>query len=150
MTLRFAVLASTLCLLPLTACSDDQAVDPGSGSGGGGGDATVLVTYEDQSVDVDLSGLETTSYKGVDLVKLSDVWTASGISVDRTTLEFELVASDGFKPSVNDCEDIPGDVLDQGYIDPSSRNLTWDESLGYGGCYSVRETVEMNAHAPVR
>lgn len=144
MTRRSFHLAVSLTCILAAGCSDDQSVDPGAASSG---DAVIEVTFEGQSVPVDLGNVTTSTYKDVELVKLSDLWEASGIATDRTTLAFEFVASDGFKPSVKDCEDVPGDVLDRGYVDPATRNLTWDESLGYGGCYSVRETVQMNARA---
>ncbi|MFW5739659.1 MAG: hypothetical protein ACOC1F_04775 [Myxococcota bacterium] len=140
---RIFCLAVPAALLLCLGCSDDQSVDPGSS---GGEPAVLDVSYDGQSVPVDLGDLATTPYEGVELVKLSDVWAESGITADRAALAFEFVASDGFKPSNKDCEDLAGTNLDQGYIDPVSRNLTWDESLGLGGCYAVRDTVEMNAH----
>ena len=155
MMLRYSVLASTFALLLLSACSSsDQTVDPGNNQnpatdgGADGSGVTIQVSYQSQSIPVDLGAITTSSYKGVNLVKLSDVWAGSQITADRTTLEFEFVATDGFKPSSKGCADLPGDVLDKGYIDPASRNLTWDESLGFKGCYSVKGATQMNAHAP--
>lgn len=146
MNLRKLASTCTLGLLVLAACGDDdQTVDPGGQQNPA---LEVGVFHEGQSANVDLGTLSTTAYKGVSLVKLSDVWTASGFTADRTTLEFEFVASDGFKPSNKDCADLPGTVLDQGYIDPATRNLTWDEALGFQGCYSVKDTVQINAHEP--
>ncbi len=153
MTLRYCVMAGALALL-LIACGDDQSVNPGNSqnpstdSGADASGVVVQVSYQGQSMAIDLGTLATTSYKGVNLVKLSDVWTASQINADRTTLEFEFVAEYGFKPSKKGCADLSGAVLDKGYIDPASRNISWDESLGFEGCYSVRNTAQMNAHVP--
>ncbi len=153
MSLRYSLLAATFALL-LTACGDDQTVDPGANqtpASDGGADASgvvVQVSFDGQSKTLDLGTLPTTEYKGVNLIKVSDLWTASQFGVDPATLEFEFVSTDGFKPSVKDCADLPGNVIDKGFLDPTSRNLTWDESLGYPGCYSVKEVAEMNAHAP--
>ncbi len=129
----------------MQACSSDQSVNPGTPTADAG--ASLQVTYESQSVPVDLSKVPTVDYKGTQLVKLADVWTASQILTDRNTLAFEFVGDDGFKPSdKNGCNDLPGSTLDNGYIDPVSRKLTWDESLGLAGCYSVKGAAKMNAH----
>lgn len=155
MTLRHRLVSSSLLLLSLAACgSGDQSIDPGTGQnpstdGGADGNGVVLeVSYEGQSVPLDLGAIATSDYKGVNLVKLSDVWAASRIAADRSELEFRFVGDDGFTPWSKGCADLPGDVLARGYIDPSSRNLTWDETLGFKGCYSVKSTAQMNAHAP--
>ena len=148
-------LTSAFALILFSACeSSDQDVDPGINQnpaiegGTDGNGVTLQVSYLSDSVPVDLGTIATSSYKGVNLVKLSDVWTVSQIAANRATLEFEFVSSDGFKPSNKGCADLSGEVLDKGYIDPMSQNLTWDESLGFEGCYSVKAAVQMNAHAP--
>ena len=145
---RNALLPYSLALV-LVACSSNQTVDPGGGDGSAGTTVALAVSYQGRSVAVDLGTVATSSYKGVDLVRLSDAWARSEIAADRTTLEFEFVGSDDFKPSSKGCVDLAGSVLDQGYIDPTSRNLTWDEALGFRGCYSVLGTVQMNAHDPM-
>ncbi|HNS95338.1 MAG TPA: hypothetical protein PKL73_00195 [Polyangiaceae bacterium] len=132
------------------ACGDEQSVDSGqpSPSNDGATGVIVTVTLENKSVPVDLGTLGTTAYKGVELVKLSDVWAASGIGVDPTTLEFEFVSADGFRPSSKGCDDLAGSNIDKGFIHPTSRNITWDETLGLRGCYAVNDTEQMNGHVP--
>jgi len=125
-----------------SASTDADAAVQGNG-------VTVAVSYDGQSSTVDLGSVATSTYKESQLVKLSDLWTASKFSVDPSTLQFEFVASDGFKPSNKGCPDLSGSVLAQGYIDPTSRYLTWDEALGFKGCYSVKDVAKINAHAPV-
>jgi len=150
-SVRAALLgASILVAHVLASCSsDDQTIDPGTGSPTqDSGGATIQVTFEDQSADVGLDSLTITPYKGTDLVKLSDVWASAQISADANTLVFEFVSSDGFTPSSKDCDPLPGDLLDRGYIHPTSRTLTWDESLGLRGCYSVTDTQQMRAQSP--
>ena len=137
-----------MAMFSLCACGSDQSVDPGTTPGTDAG-AKLEVNYLTQSVPVDLSTLSTIDYKGAQLAKLSEVWTASKIQADSTTLEYEFVGEDGFKPSdKNGCADLPGTVLDKGYIDPVTRKLIWDETLGLAGCYSVKGAAKMNAHAP--
>jgi hypothetical protein len=146
--LRVALLAGLVI-----GCSD-QNVDSGGSSnpatdgGGDGSGVTLEVSYRSQTVPVDLGTVVTTSYKGVNLVRLSDVWTSSEIATKRSELEFEFVGSDGFKPADKGCADLSGELLDQGYIDPATRNLTWEEALGLKGCYAVRDATQMNGHAP--
>lgn len=147
MNRRFSLLVAAFSVLLASGCGDDQTVEPGANQNPATG-VILQVSHEGSSVPVDLGTLPTTSYKGVNLVKLSDVWAASQIGVDPTTLEFELVSSDGFKPSSKGCVDLPGTAIDKGYIDPSSRNVSWDEVLGLRGCYSVTDTAQMNGHAP--
>jgi hypothetical protein len=147
MTARMILALSAIALMSLCACGD-QSVDPGTPVAGDAG-PQLEVNYLAQSVPVDLSTLSTIDYKSAKLVKLSDVWTASKISTDPTTLEYELVGSDGFKPSSKTgCVDLPGTMLDKGYISPVTRNVVWDESLGLAGCYGVKDTATLNAHAP--
>jgi len=148
------VTIACLALLPLAGCGDDQTVDPGTNqnpaeAGSDAAGPVVIVSYQGQSYPISLASVATTAYKGVNLVRLSDVWAATKVSVDPSTLAFEFVSSDGFKPSKKGCADLSGTLLAQGYIDPASRNLTWDEALGFEGCYSVRDTAQMNAHEPV-
>jgi hypothetical protein len=132
------------------ASTDAQGVDGSTAVDAAvdGNGVVVAVSYQGQAVNVDLGTVATSSYKGTNLVKLSDLWTSTNITADRSTLTFEFVAAaDGFKPSDKGCADLSGTVLDKGYIDPSSRNLTWDESLGFKGCYSVKGVGQINAHA---
>jgi hypothetical protein len=139
--------ASMLIVCAIQSCSD-QAVN--SGASPDGSSTTIQVTYLTQSVSVSLPALTTIEYKGVQVVRASDVWIASQIQADRNSLEFEFVADDGFKPSIKGaCPDLPGAILDKGYFDPTTRKLSWDTSLGLGGCYGVRGAAQMNAHAPV-
>lgn len=154
MTTRAPLLASALALLLLAGCGSDQTINPGglpnpgTDSDSGANGVTVVVSYQGQSIPVDLGSIGTSPYKGVNLVRLSDVWTGSQIAEDRSALVFEFVGADGFKPSNKGCEDLEGSVLDRGYIDPTSRKLTWDESLGFKGCYSVNDVANVNAHTP--
>lgn len=149
MSLRHLLLCCATVLLSLPACGSDQSVDPGTTPPAADAGAMIEVNYLADSVDIDLSTLATVDFKASKLVKLTDVWTASKIAADPASLEFEFVGEDGFKPSTKTgCFDLPGTVLEKGYIDPNSRKLIWDETLGLAGCYSVNGAAKMNAHAP--
>ena len=129
----------------LVGCSEDQAVDPGTNTG----DAkSVDVVHGADSVKVFLGALSTLQYKEVDVVRLGDVWAAAFPSAVPNSLAFSFVSATGFRPSDKDCADMPGALLGSGYIEPTSGNLVWDESLGLRGCYSVRETVRIEGYLP--
>ncbi len=147
MKLPLSCIVVALATSLLAACGDDQDVDPGTDSGATA--AYLTVSHEGQSVKVDLNGVAKTAYKDVQLVKLSDVWTASKLPASYTNLEFEFVSTDGFKPSSKEgCPDLPGTMLDKGYVNPATMDMSWDETLGLRGCYSVNDVAEMNGHQP--
>lgn len=110
---------------------------------------SVEVTYEGTSAEVDLGSLETVEVNGVDVVRLADVVEAAELGVALADLEFDFVASDGFRPgSSTNCAGlvpVQGAILEQGYIHPASRNLSWDESLDYPGCLRVDDVATIEA-----
>jgi hypothetical protein len=147
---RFASIG--LALLLLSACGTVQTIDmPDAGSTPDGGPAGLLVkvTYNGTSTDVDLSRLPTVVVAGVSFVRLSDVVTAA---VTTTTIDLltvtNFLGSDGFssvsRPSCVGLLPIDGNtLLTLGYIDPATRNLYWDDTLGYPGCLSVNDVAEI-------
>lgn len=152
MNFLYSLFAPTLLTFLFAACGSDQEVNSGNPTNpasDSGAPVVIQVTHQTQSVPVNLKTLPTTSYKGTTVVKLSEVWSGSKLPGDRNTLEFEFVSSDGFKPSDKGCAPLSGSVLDKGYINPTSRNVMWDESLGYRGCYSVNDAAKMNATIPM-
>jgi len=129
----------------ILACGSDQVIGSTDLSPGKP-DPTLVVQFEEQSVDVDLRTIETSNYKGLNLVGLVRAWERAKFEADINTLVFEFVGSEGFRPSSKDCDNLPGTQLNGGYIDPISRKLVWDESLGLRGCYSVSDTTHMIGH----
>jgi hypothetical protein len=127
------------------ACGNDQEVDPGAPSGQA---QSVDVTFGSKTVTVSLEPLQTVDYKGIGAVPLHDVWNAAHGSVSPSSLAFVFESDEGFKPSDKDCADVPGTVLDKGYLEKTTRNLIWDESLGFRGCYSVRGTKSITGVDP--
>lgn len=138
-TLLFLAFAATGC------SDDDQDVDLGISPDTAG---SVQVFLGADMVDVDLGPLETLEYKDVDVTPLSAVWSQAFPSVDPSTLVFGFESDDGFKPSNKGCEDVSGTALSQGYLEKISRNLVWEESLGFKGCYSVQGTKSIVAREP--
>ena len=93
--------------------------------------------------------IETIAVEGVDVVRLSDVVETATLGVDLADLEFDFVASDGFRSGERStCVDtvpMPGETLDRGYIDPVTRNLSWDAALDMPGCVRVRDAAQLLA-----
>lgn len=141
-----------LALLLVSACGTEQTIDnPDAGATPDGGAVGLLVkvTYNGASTDVDLSTLPTVDVTGVTYVRLSDVVSAAvtTATIDQLTAT-NFLASDGFSPSSRPaCAallPIDGNtLLTLGYIDPLTRNLHWDDTLGYPGCLSVTDLTEL-------
>lgn len=141
----FAPISACLLATAALACGSDQQVDPGTPSGEG---QSVDVIFESKTVAVSLESLQTVDYKGADVVPLADVWNAAHGSVSPASLAFVFESDEGFKPSDKECADVPGTALDKGYLEKNTRNLVWDESLGFRGCYSVRGTKSITGVDP--
>lgn len=101
------------------------------------GPPLVNLSFRSQTARVDLRRLPAEPVQGRALVRLARLWDAGGFSVPPTHLDF--VGDDGFRPgSKPKCpEKLAGAMLQRGYIDPTSRDLVWDEDLKLPGCYRV-------------
>ena len=133
-------LAALLCL----SCS--QETDPGTPDAGLSG-KTVQVVWSGASTEVALGGLQTVEVGGLQLVPLTDVIAGVLGAEPLAGITADFTAGDGFKPgSKSTCDGlipVPGATLAQGYLDPQTRNLTWDESLQYPGCLHLTDTAEI-------
>ncbi len=104
---------------------------------------SIEVTLPTGKETVDLGGLPTTEVGGADLVALSEVVLAAGL-VDGTAMKFRLVASDGFDPvEVKDAELLTWEQISKGYLDPNTRDASWDASLGMAGYWSVKDVAQV-------
>jgi len=130
-----------LALLALLAACDDQDVDLDDTSTPG---YTVDVVADGQTVPVDLSTLGTVAFEGNQVVPLPGVLAASGLNTTWSERTYDFVASDGYRPSTNDCPPVDWDAMQMGYIYPASGNVVWDKAAGLPGCYNVDETVTID------
>lgn len=145
---------SFLCVLALSACGsmpmtmdDAGTVDSGVTEDAGVTGPSVTVHLPDGGASqVDLSTFTTTPLEGKDVVKLDLVITAAMPGVTFTTIQLGMKASDGFDPAsrANCMSLVPvaGERLTQGGIEPATRNLTWDNTLGYPGCLYMRDATD--------
>jgi len=119
------------------------------GDGGGDDVGSVEVVYGGNTVTIDLADLEPIDVGGVQTARLSDVVEAADLGVALAALELDFEGSDGFRSSSSsNCEDLvplPGELLTQGYIELTTRNLSWDEALGFPGCMRVDDTARIIA-----
>lgn len=146
-TRTLALPSALLLALSLTACGDDDDTTPDAASGSPDAAAlTVEVAYGDLTNTVTLSTLTPGTFGGVAAVKLSDVVLAAFPSVTVANLQADdFVASDGFASSgSSNCTEvlpIDGASFDKGWIEIATRNLVWEDSLGFPGCTSPDDLV---------
>jgi hypothetical protein len=135
----FAVILLSVMTLTFACDDGDGSEDPGS----------VEVVYDGNTVTVDLADVESVDLDGVEAARLSDVFEAANLGVELAALEFDFEGSDGFlSSSSSNCEalvPLSGELLTQGYIELVSRNLSWDEALGFPGCLRVDDTARILA-----
>jgi len=137
----------------LAACGDQEVKLDDTGTD----DTTTTATYEvkvvadDQEVPVDLFTLETVEFEGGQVVPVTAVLAATGLSVAWEERTYDFVAYDGYRPSTKDgCDPVDYTAIQGAYLYPGSGNLVWDASLGLFGCYFVDGMVEIDALAPAR
>ena len=140
-------LAFVLAAFILSACGE-QSTDEGSGnalngdSEGESTGSTVAVRYQDRDYPVDLAALDTVEVKGEAVVRLTEVFEASGVETALDRLVFDFMSEDEtFRSSdKSNCDQtipLDGEKLAGGYIDPVTHNLVWDDDLGFSGCMYV-------------
>ncbi len=111
------------------------------------GVGSMLVRYGDAASPVDLATQSSLVIQGQTMVRLSDVVAASHLSVDLSAVVAGFRGADGFdpatKPTCIDVFPMSGERLQQGYVILATRNLWWDEELGYPGCIHVSDCAEI-------
>lgn len=140
-----ALLAAALACAAPPGGEDNDGEDAGTDAGHEG--VLVLVTYSGVEEEVDLTTLDTVDVEGEDLVLLSSVVLEAFPTRALADILANFEAYDGFVPSQSPYCDglVPvfGLRLEQGYIDPATRNVSWDEALQFPGCMYVDECVEI-------
>jgi hypothetical protein len=108
---------------------------------------TVKVTYLGTSVDVDVTQPTAVQDGGDAYSLVSDVITIAIPSKAITTLQAGFVGSDGYNPATKgSCSNfvpVDGANLSKGWIDRTTRDLSWDDSLGLPGCMNVKNLAEI-------
>lgn len=117
----------------------------------GGGDelGSIELVYNGTTVVVELADAEAVTFEGTDMARLSDLVDLADLGVDLDALEFDFEATDGFRASnSSNCVDfvpVPGESLNQGYMNLETQDLSWEEGLGFPGCLRVDGVVRIHA-----
>ncbi len=143
-----------LCCVALVGCGAPSMMPEDAGvlaeDAGMTEDAGLSVTVhlpDGGAQAVALNPLATDMLEGKTVVRLNTVVSTAlpGAALDALQVGFK--ASDGFDPAsrANCMSLVPvsGDKLALGGIETSTRNLTWDDSLGYPGCLYMRDATDL-------
>jgi hypothetical protein len=75
-------------------------------------------------------------------VRVSDVVKRAWPTLDDTSIAADFIAGDGFRPAARSpclgLVPVSGTLLKQGYLDPDTGDLGWDDSLAFPGCLHVK------------
>jgi hypothetical protein len=77
------------------------------------------------SARVELPRLVAVRVRGVDVVRLDELWAASHLGVSPAGLMFDFLADDGFRIASKQPEGIDGRELQTGYVCVGTRDLVW-------------------------
>lgn len=109
--------------------------------------ALISVIYGAESKVIDVAKMATVDVEGTPAVLLSEVVKAAFPAVVLTEVSVDFTGAEGFKPgSKANCVGVvpvPGKSLEQGWIDPATTKIFWDESLGFPGCLTVKMATEI-------
>jgi hypothetical protein len=148
---------STLLLFVLASCGGSTSpVDAGTPEVDGGladagmdaGTGLVLAVVSGTSTrTVDLSTLSTHALGVKTVVGLEAVVAVTFPELQGTAFKVNFKASDNFDPaSKAGCAPLlplAESLLPRGGIDPLTRNLAWDDALGYPGCLYVHDCTTL-------
>ena len=88
----------------------------------------VTIVCAGRSAVLDLRRMKATRFESVIVVRLDALWFESRLGADLSTLRFDFVGEDGFRPTRAGHALLPGDALKHGYLNVRSRNLIWDDA----------------------
>jgi len=86
---------------------------------------TVSVCYGRSTSSVRIAALNVVREGGRRRVSLADIWWAASLPMDPARLRFDLVGDDGFDTALKRGEPLTGDMLQHGFIDIDTRDVSW-------------------------
>jgi hypothetical protein len=107
--------------------------------------ASVTVKLDGKSTDVTLSSIAADGAPGT--VSFLQLWKAAWPSEDPSPLHFDLVGSDGFRPTSRPkcARLLTGRELGTARVNVATHDLSLDEASKLPGCYRVRAVVAIEA-----
>lgn len=130
----------------MTTTSDAGVPEGDAGTDAGAGLVLSLVSGATTRT-LDLSTLPTHALGVKTVVGLDAVVHATFPELEGTAFKVGFKASDGFDPaSKANCAallPLAEGLLPKGGIDPLTRNLAWDDTLGYPGCMYVHDCTTL-------
>ena len=141
--LKRMLVLSLACAMALAVACDDEEVDPCDPANA----VTINVEHGAQNADVDLGTLTGTQDGDLCLVDIVDIINAANLGLTLTDYYYDFEADDGFRASSSSqpgCTSLDGTQLQGGTADMSTGTLSWDDSLGLGGCWRVRNTIKVH------
>lgn len=124
---------------------DAGSLDAGLGDAGTGLVLSIVSGVTNRTVD--LSTLSTHALGAKTVVGLDAVVHATFPELQGTAFKVNFKASDNFDPaSKGGCAPLlplAESLLPRGGIDPLTRNLAWDDALGYPGCLYVHDCTTL-------
>ena len=140
---RLLLLGLVSAMALVVAC-DEEEVDPCDPANA----VTINVEHGAQNADVALGTLTGTEDGDLCLVNIVDIVNAANLGLTLTDHYYDFEASDGFRASSSGqpgCTSLDGTQLQGGgWADMSTGTLSWDDSLGLGGCWRVRDTIKVH------
>jgi hypothetical protein len=104
---------------------------------------SLTVRFDGRTIDLPLAALAPDASG----LPLDAVWKAAWPSEDPLRLSFDLVGSDGFRPTSRPkCTRLlTGAEFVRGRLDAVTHDITYDDQLKLPGCYHVRHVVAIEA-----
>lgn len=103
----------------------------------------MTVQFDGRQVDVDLAK----AAKGAASTTLLDLWKEAFPTEDGAKLTFDLVGTDGFRPTSHaPCTHLLSwTELGNGKVEVTSHNVSWEETLNMAKCYRVKALNRIEA-----
>jgi hypothetical protein len=107
--------------------------------------ASLRVTLDGKPATLDLAAIARDA--GATSVTLAQLWRTAWPSEDASHLRFDLVGSDGFRPTSRPkCTRLlVGDELAHLHLDVVTHDVSTDDGVSLPGCYRVKALVTIEA-----
>ncbi|MFH1132041.1 MAG: hypothetical protein V1754_11945 [Pseudomonadota bacterium] len=134
-SMNFPACASVKRLAAIYATETGENPDPSK--------YEVRVYYYGIKKIIGLETLETHQSGDITYVVLKNIIDATDFSFDLSSIQFDFIATDGFRPSMSGtCKElvpVSSNTLEKGHVDLKGKQLYWDASLGFPKCMVLND-----------